>query len=72
MAHNIVRTVILPDVINKIQEKYNVDENIALEMFYTSHIGKLFSEDESGLYGQSPNYIFSLFVEDFRESQLND
>ncbi len=72
MAHNLVRTLILPLVINKIQEKYTVDENKALEIFYTSHVGNIFSEDESGLYGQSPNYIFSLFVKDFEGSQYEN
>lgn len=63
MAHNLVRAAILPDIINKIEMEYHVDENRALDMFYKSDIGKLFSNDDAGLYGQSPNYIFSLFKE---------
>lgn len=61
MAHNLVRGLILPAIIEKIEAAYNVSENAALELFYQSRIGKLYSVDESGLYGQSPTYIFSLF-----------
>ncbi len=67
MAHNLVRALILPQIIIKIQQKFNIDENIALKMFYNSNVGRLFSEEESGLYGQSPNYIFSLFENEMNE-----
>lgn len=67
MAHNLVRALILPQIIIKIQQKFNTDENTALKMFYNSNVGRLFSEEESGLYGQGPNYIFSLFENEMNE-----
>ncbi|MDO8609887.1 MAG: hypothetical protein Q7R95_05025 [bacterium] len=64
MEHHLIRATILPQIINNITDKYKVDENKALHMFYTSHTGKMFSDDDSGLYGQSPLYIFSLFEQE--------
>lgn len=64
MAHHLVRATILPEIIKLISKKYNVDENKALDMFYTSVTGSLFSDDETGLYGQSPLYIFSLYQQE--------
>lgn len=72
MAHNLIRATILPAIVTQIQAEYKIDENEALGMFYTSEVGKLFSEDESGLYGQSPNYIFSLFRESMTVQKDNN
>ena len=36
----------------------------ALDLFYTSATGASFADDQTGLYGQSALYIFSLFVEE--------
>lgn len=58
------RAATLPTIINLIMDKYEVGENQALKMFYESHIGKCYSDDESGLYGQSGLYVFSLFQEE--------
>jgi len=64
MGHHLIRATILPQIIHYITEKYKVDENKAMQMFYTSHTGSLFSDNDSGLYGQSPLYIFSLFEQE--------
>ncbi len=64
MGHYLIRALILPDIIRKIEEKYNTEEDKALHIFYHSNVGRNFSEDDSGLYGQSPNFIFSLFVQE--------
>lgn len=61
MGHHLIRATILPQIIEHIMVKYKVDENQALHMFYTSHTASLYSDDDTGLYGQSPLYIFSIF-----------
>jgi hypothetical protein len=66
MSHHLVRALILPQIITNITEKYKVDENEALHMFYTSHTGSMFSDDDSGLYGQSPLHIFSIFEQEMK------
>jgi hypothetical protein len=47
-----------------IVEKYGVSDDEAIKMFYESHIGSCYSDDETGLYGQSALYVFSLFCEE--------
>ena len=64
MSHGTIRAATLPDVVKLISKEYNLSENEALKKFYESHIGLCFSDDDSGLYGQSALFIFSLFKEE--------
>ncbi|MCL2088897.1 MAG: DUF3791 domain-containing protein [Oscillospiraceae bacterium] len=71
MPHGTIRAATLPAIVNLIMEKYNTDEDHAMKMFYHSHTGSCYSDDDSGLYGQSALYVFSLFAEEFeKESRL--
>ena len=45
-------------------ELYEIGEDDALRMFYESSTGVSFADDETGLYGQSPDYIFGLFLQE--------
>lgn len=67
--HGTVRTAVLPDIVKMIQERFDCDENSALDMFYRSATGESFADDETGLYGQSPNYVFGLFLEEMQERE---
>ena len=69
MLHHLTRATILPEIIEKICHKYQVHEDKALHMFYTSVTGSLFADDRTGLYGQSPLYIFSLFDQEQQEKK---
>ena len=64
MNHATTRATILPVIINLIMEKYQLNEDEALKAFYTSATGASFADDDTGLYGQSPNFIFGLFMEE--------
>ena len=64
MPHGTIRATTLKTIIPLIMEHYNCGENAALKMFYESHTGKCFSDDSTGLYGQSALHIFSLFREE--------
>jgi hypothetical protein len=66
MAHGLVKSAIIPTIIKLIAEKYAVPEAKALDMFYTSSTAASLDDDETGLYGQSALYIFSLFEEETR------
>jgi hypothetical protein len=68
MAHSLIKATIIPDIIRLIAEQYGVSEREALDMFYTSGTAESLDDDETGLYGQSPFYIFSLFVKEMSES----
>lgn len=65
MDHATTRATILPEIIRLISEEYKISEFEALDKFYTSATGASFADDETGLYGQSALYIFSLFSEEF-------
>jgi hypothetical protein len=69
MAHSLIKATIIPDIIRLIAEKYDVSEHEALDMFYSSATAESLDDDETGLYGQSPLYIFSLFVEEMNEKE---
>ena len=64
MNHATTRAAILPEIIKLIQAQYGLSEDEALHAFYTSATGASFADDETGLYGQSPNYIFGLFLQE--------
>lgn len=64
MEHSTTRATILPTIIGLMMERYRYTEEEALDRFYRSATGASFADDETGLYGQSPNYIFSLFVQE--------
>jgi hypothetical protein len=66
MAHRLIKATIIPEIIRLIAEKYSVSEEKALDMFYTSAVAASLDDDESGLYGQSPLYIFSVFNDETR------
>ncbi len=64
MAHSTVRATILPEIIKLICANQNVTEMEALDMFYSSATGSSFADDDSGLFGQSPLYIYGLFIQE--------
>jgi hypothetical protein len=68
MAHGMVKAIIISEIVKLITQKYAVPERKALDMFYTSATAAALNDDETGLYGQSALYIFSLFVEEMRNN----
>jgi hypothetical protein len=72
MAHSLIKATIIPEIIKLIAEKYMGLEEKAMDMFYTSATAASLDDDETGLYGQSPLYIFSLFVEEMTEKSSHE
>ncbi|MDR0502282.1 MAG: hypothetical protein LBH16_03060 [Treponema sp.] len=64
MAHGTIRASTLKTIIPLVMEHFNCAENDALKLFYESHTGVCYSDDDTGLYGQSALYVFSLFMEE--------
>jgi len=64
MPHGTIRAATLKTIIPLLMERFNCDENDALQLFYESHIGKCYSDDTTGLYGQSAVYVVSLLCEE--------
>ena len=69
MNHSITRATILPEIIRKIMAHEHLSEDEALKAFYSSATGASFADDETGLYGQSPNFVFGLYLEEKNEER---
>lgn len=65
--HSLVRTLTLPNVIELIMGCYGLEEDAALDAFYNSSTASAYADDESGLYGQSPLYLFGLYEEELEQ-----
>ena len=70
MNHSTTRAMILPEIIQKIMAHDHLSEEDALRALYSSATGASFADDETGLYGQSPNFVFGLYLEEMDESAL--
>ena len=70
MGHGTIRASTLQTVFKLIIEHYAVDEDTAVKIFYESNIGACYSDDSTGLYGQSALYIFSMLLEE-KENEAN-
>ena len=64
IEHNLVRATLIPVIVRMIAEHFGISELEALQHFYASNTGACFGDDTTGLYGQSPLYIYGLFLEE--------
>lgn len=64
MEHFLIRATIIPEIIKLISKEYHISEQEALKLFYSSKTAESLCDNETGLYGQSPYYIFSLFLQE--------
>lgn len=71
MGHFLIRATLIPVVIQMIQEKYHLSETEALDAFYRSATAKSLEDDDTGLYGQSPLFLFGLFSEEYEAAIKN-
>lgn len=61
MAHTLVKILIINKVVDLISSQYQIQLDDARDAFYKSKTIDLLDDDSTGLYGDSPLYIFSLF-----------
>lgn len=64
MAHELAKTILITKVCEIIAKKHRISLKEARDKFYASEIIKLIDDDELGLYGESPWYIFAYFEEE--------
>lgn len=69
MSHATIRATMIPEIVKLICKNKGVDENRALDMFYHSATGASYADDDTGLYGQSALFVYSLFDEETREGE---
>lgn len=67
MEHYLIRATIIPTIVGYIQKQYDMTEEEALRAFYMSDTAGALADDDTGLYGQSPLYIFGLYVNEQNE-----
>ena len=67
MGHELIKATVIPGIIKLIQDEYHVTEDEALARFFKSITYLNYDDDETGLYGQSALYIFSLFKQEQQE-----
>lgn len=64
MSKALYNSTVIPVIIGLIAEKYGMTEFEAMECFYTSETAKSLNDPETGLYGQSALYIFSVYIDE--------
>lgn len=68
MEHYLIRATIIPEIVKMVQDYYHFTEAEALKAFYESATGASLADDDTGLYGQSPLYIFGLYNQEMSMS----
>lgn len=66
MEHLLAKSIIITKVIEIISNKENISLDEARDKLYNSEIIELIEDSETGLYGESPLYVFSIY-----ENSLN-
>ena len=65
--HMLAKILIIKRVIELVSKKYRITLLEARDLLYESKTIDLIDDDETGLYGQSPLYVFSLFELEMKE-----
>ena len=61
MEHVLAKTLLITNVVELIADKYKLSLSDARDEIYSSDLINLIDDDETGLYGESPLFVFSLF-----------
>ena len=69
MGHVLSKTILISQVVEMIASKYKLSIEEARNDFYASDIVEMLDDDETGLYGESALYLFSLY-EDFLKNRF--
>ena len=69
MEHLLAKTLLITCVTELIAKKYSISLSDARDELYSSDIIGFVDDDETGLYGESPLYVFSLFEKEKSSKQ---
>ena len=61
MEHTLAKTILITRVSELVAEKYKITLAEARDRIYSSGVADSIEDDETGLYGESPLYIFSIY-----------
>ena len=62
IEHNLVRATVTPEIITILRRYYDITENEAMKRFYESNTAQCYSDEQTGLYGQSALNIVGLYI----------
>ena len=71
MEHLLAKILLITNVTELIAKKYSISLAEARDELYSSDIIGFIDDDETGLYGESPLYVFSLFEKEKKQQRLN-
>ena len=71
MEHILAKTLLITNVSELISNKYKISLDEARDRLYLSGVVSSIEDDETGLYGYSPLYIFSIYEEKIMNYNLN-
>ncbi|MBR6226417.1 MAG: hypothetical protein IKQ78_04345 [Bacilli bacterium] len=72
MGHTIAKTILITGTIELIAKKYGLSLEEARKRLYDSEVVDLLDDDETGLYGESALYLFSLYEDRLKKSGNSD
>lgn len=61
MEHTLAKTILITRVSELVADKYKITLAEARDRIYGSGVVDSIEDDETGLYGESPLYIFSIY-----------
>ena len=61
MANTLSKSILISQVTELIAKQYKIKIDDARDLFYQSKVLEMLNDDETGLYGESALYLFSLF-----------
>jgi len=64
MEHILAKTLLIDKVVELIASQYSLSLKDARDELYNSNVIKLIDDEETGLYGESPLYVLSLFEQE--------
>lgn len=68
MEHVLAKTILTSQTIELIAQNYRIGIEEARERFYNSKLPDLLDDDETGLYGESAWYLFSIYEEQMEKN----
>ena len=69
MAHTLSKSILISQVTELIAKQYKIKIDDARDLFYQSKVVEMLNDDETGLYGESALYLFSLFQNEKNNSR---
>ena len=72
MGHTIAKTILITGAIELIAKKYGLSLEEARKRLYDSEVVDLLDDDETGLYGESALYLFSLYEDRLKKAGNSD